>query len=57
MLYKFVICYFGSNSLPQASSFGIDFNLVRISVGLEDAPDLRLRVQHALDAVAKVQGA
>lgn len=52
-----MICYFDSNCSLQASSFGIDFNLVRVSVGLEDTPDLRVKVQHALDAVAKVQGA
>ncbi|KAL4923280.1 cystathionine gamma-synthase [Aspergillus undulatus] len=38
--------------LEWASSFGIEFDLVRISVGLEDVPTLRAKVQQALDAVA-----
>ena len=37
----------------QASSFGIPFDLIRISVGLEDPADLCARVQRALDAVEK----
>ena len=40
--------------LAQASSFGVEFDLVRISVGLEDVPLLRAKVQQALDAVAKI---
>ncbi|KAB8076694.1 pyridoxal phosphate-dependent transferase [Aspergillus leporis] len=40
--------------LEWASSFGVEFDLVRISVGLEDLSDLRCLVQRALDAVAKV---
>ncbi|KAL4783962.1 pyridoxal phosphate-dependent transferase [Aspergillus varians] len=40
--------------LEWASSFGIEFDLVRISVGLEDALFLRARVQQALDAVATI---
>lgn len=36
----------------QASSFGIEFGLLRISVGLEDTHVLRAQVQRALDAVA-----
>ncbi|KAL2841236.1 pyridoxal phosphate-dependent transferase [Aspergillus pseudoustus] len=43
--------------LEWASSFGIEFDLVRISVGLEDVPLLRSLVQHALDSVAKVHKA
>ncbi|KAL3470184.1 pyridoxal phosphate-dependent transferase [Aspergillus californicus] len=43
--------------LEWASSFGVEFGLVRISVGLEDAPFLRGLVQQALDAVATVQKA
>jgi cystathionine beta-lyase/cystathionine gamma-synthase len=42
-------------SIAQANSFGVEFDLVRISVGLEEASFLRTRVQHALDAVAKAQ--
>ncbi|KAL4945341.1 hypothetical protein BDV06DRAFT_209581 [Aspergillus oleicola] len=40
--------------LEWAGSFGIEFGLVRISVGLEDVPVLRAKVQQALDAVAEV---
>ncbi|KAL4792315.1 pyridoxal phosphate-dependent transferase [Aspergillus venezuelensis] len=40
--------------LEWAGSFGIEFGLVRISVGLEDVPILRAKVQQALDAVAAV---
>ncbi|KAI9373224.1 pyridoxal phosphate-dependent transferase [Aspergillus egyptiacus] len=40
--------------LQWASSFGIESDLVRISVGLEDAPLLRARVQQALSAVCSV---
>ncbi|EYE96308.1 cystathionine gamma-synthase [Aspergillus ruber CBS 135680] len=43
------------NELEWASSFGIDFNLVRVSVGLEDIPDIHSRFQQALDAVASVK--
>ncbi|KAE8395405.1 pyridoxal phosphate-dependent transferase [Aspergillus alliaceus] len=43
------------SELGWASSFGVEFDLVRISVGLEDVPDLRCRLQRALDAVAKVK--
>lgn len=39
----------------QASSFGVEFDLVRISVGLEDVQDLQTRFQHALDAVSKAR--
>lgn len=48
---------FASNILLllQASLFGIDFDLVRVSVGLEDIPDIRSRFQQALDAVASVK--
>ncbi|PWY65041.1 cystathionine gamma-synthase [Aspergillus heteromorphus CBS 117.55] len=42
------------SELKWASSFGVDFDLVRVSVGLEDVPDLRHRVQQALNAVAQV---
>ncbi|KNG88022.1 cystathionine gamma-synthase [Aspergillus nomiae NRRL 13137] len=41
--------------LGWASSFGVEFDLVRISVGLEDISDLRYRFQQALEAVAKVK--
>ncbi|KKK15656.1 hypothetical protein ARAM_000661 [Aspergillus rambellii] len=41
--------------LDWAASFGIEFDLVRISVGLEDVSDLRGRVQQALDAAAAVR--
>ncbi|KAL4864961.1 hypothetical protein BDV12DRAFT_157386 [Aspergillus spectabilis] len=41
--------------LEWANSYGVEFDLVRISVGLEEASFLRTRVQHALDAVAKAQ--
>ena len=47
------MCSVADNS--QASSFGIDFDLVRVSVGLEDIPDIRSRFQQALDAVANVK--
>lgn len=47
--------FFVSDDLLQASSFGIDFDLVRISVGLEDTPELLARFQQALDAVANVK--
>lgn len=43
------------SDISQASSFGIDFDLVRVSVGLEDIPDIRSRFQQALDAVASVK--
>ncbi|PWY66177.1 cystathionine gamma-synthase [Aspergillus eucalypticola CBS 122712] len=42
------------SELEWASSFGVDFDLVRISVGLEDVSDLRQRFQQALNAVAEV---
>ncbi|SPB51962.1 unnamed protein product [Aspergillus niger] len=42
------------SELEWASSFGVDFDLVRISVGLEDVSDLRQRFQQALKAVAEV---
>lgn len=41
--------------IVQARSFGIDSDLVRISIGLEDVPDLSVRVQHALEAVEKAR--
>ncbi|KAE8375319.1 pyridoxal phosphate-dependent transferase [Aspergillus bertholletiae] len=41
--------------LDWASSFGVEFDLVRISVGLEDVSDLRCRFQRALEAVAEVK--
>ncbi|CAG7927869.1 unnamed protein product [Penicillium olsonii] len=37
--------------LDWAKSFNVDPDLVRISVGLEEVPDLRARFQRALDAV------
>ncbi|CEL06694.1 Putative Cystathionine gamma-synthase [Aspergillus calidoustus] len=43
--------------LEWANSFGVEFDLVRISVGLEDIPVLRGLVEQALDAVAKVHKA
>ncbi|KAK2757849.1 hypothetical protein FQN54_004255 [Arachnomyces sp. PD_36] len=41
--------------LQWASSFGVDFDLVRVSIGLEDPTDLKNRIQHALDAVKGIQ--
>ncbi|KAJ5594540.1 uncharacterized protein N7459_000748 [Penicillium hispanicum] len=41
--------------LDWVRSFGVDPDLVRISVGLEDVSDLRSRVRRALDAVEKAQ--
>ncbi|KAJ6153791.1 hypothetical protein N7470_006750, partial [Penicillium chermesinum] len=41
------------SELDWAKSFGVEADLVRVSVGLEELPDLRLRVQKALDAVEK----
>ncbi|KAH8428908.1 cystathionine gamma-synthase [Aspergillus melleus] len=41
--------------LDWANSFGVEFDLVRISVGLEDVPDLRGRIQKALDAAASAR--
>lgn len=35
----------------QARSFNVDPDLVRVSVGLEEVPDLQGRFQRALDAV------
>ncbi|KAL2843838.1 pyridoxal phosphate-dependent transferase [Aspergillus pseudodeflectus] len=43
--------------LEWANSFGVEFDLVRISVGLEDIPVLRGLVEQALEAVAKVHKA
>ncbi|RDW87199.1 cystathionine gamma-synthase [Aspergillus mulundensis] len=40
--------------LEWASSFGVEFDLVRVSVGLEDVSVLRTKVQQALDAVAAI---
>ncbi|CAG8242624.1 unnamed protein product [Penicillium salamii] len=42
-------------SFYQARSFDVDPDLVRISVGLEEVPDLRARFQRALDAVQSTQ--
>ncbi|KAJ5110749.1 hypothetical protein N7532_001284 [Penicillium argentinense] len=39
--------------LDWAKSFNVDPDLVRISIGLEEVPDLRSRFQTALDAVQK----
>jgi cystathionine gamma-synthase len=39
------------NELEWAASFGVEADLVRVSVGLEDADELRRVFQHALDAV------
>ncbi|KAL2001247.1 hypothetical protein VTN02DRAFT_1978 [Thermoascus thermophilus] len=41
--------------LEWARSFGVDSDLVRISVGLEDSTDLCTRIQQALDAVQNVK--
>ncbi|KAJ6086933.1 hypothetical protein N7467_005847 [Penicillium canescens] len=41
--------------LDWARSFNVDPDLVRVSVGLEEVPDLRARVQRALDAVQNVR--
>ncbi|KAG2421654.1 cystathionine gamma-synthase [Aspergillus terreus] len=43
------------NELDWAGSFGVEFDLVRISVGLEDISDLRSRFEEALQAVAEVK--
>ncbi|KAL4973249.1 pyridoxal phosphate-dependent transferase [Aspergillus desertorum] len=40
--------------LDWANSFGVEFDLVRISVGLEDVQLLRTKVQQALDTVATI---
>ncbi|PYH75977.1 PLP-dependent transferase [Aspergillus uvarum CBS 121591] len=40
--------------LDWANSFGIEFGLVRISVGLEEESDLRDRIERALKAVSEV---
>ncbi|KAA8645519.1 cystathionine gamma-synthase [Aspergillus tanneri] len=42
------------SELDWAGSFGVEFDLVRISVGLENVSDLCCRVQAALDAAAAV---
>ncbi|PLN77977.1 PLP-dependent transferase [Aspergillus taichungensis] len=42
------------SELEWANSFGIDSNLVRVSVGLEDLPNLQSRIQAALDAATDV---
>lgn len=41
--------------LEWAAEFGVDKNLVRISIGLEDIADLRAKVQNALAAVKDLQ--
>ena len=38
----------------QAAQFGAEADLVRTSVGLEDATDLSSRFKRALDAVAEL---
>ncbi|KAL4894354.1 pyridoxal phosphate-dependent transferase [Aspergillus ambiguus] len=43
------------NELDWAGSFGVEFDLVRISVGLEDISELRSRFEEALKAVAEVK--
>ncbi|RHZ53069.1 cystathionine gamma-synthase [Aspergillus thermomutatus] len=43
------------NELDWAASFGVESNLVRISVGLEDVSDLRDQVQRALAAAAQAK--
>ncbi|GFF24035.1 cystathionine gamma-synthase [Aspergillus udagawae] len=43
------------NELDWAASFGVESNLVRISVGLEDVSDLRDQVQRALAAAAEAK--
>jgi len=39
----------------QAASFGVEADLVRVSVGLEDAADLSGRFERALQAVASIR--
>ena len=44
-----------SSELPlteKAAQFGAEADLVRVSVGLEDAADLTARFQRALDAIS-----
>ncbi|XHG09182.1 hypothetical protein AWENTII_012261 [Aspergillus wentii] len=48
-----ILAHYGE--LEWASSFGIESSLVRISVGLEDIPDLRSRIHQALEAVGKIR--
>ncbi|KAF4222567.1 hypothetical protein CNMCM5878_003605 [Aspergillus fumigatiaffinis] len=43
------------NELDWAASFGVESNLVRISVGLEDVSNLRDQVQRALAAAAEAK--
>ena len=42
------------SELPWTAQYGVDADLVRISVGLEDPADLKLKFEHALSAAAKV---
>ncbi|KAH8688887.1 putative cystathionine gamma-synthase [Talaromyces proteolyticus] len=44
------------NELPWASSFDVPFDLVRVSVGLEDPEELARRFHQALDAVKQRAG-
>lgn len=39
------------NELEWAAQFGVDKNLVRFSVGLEEVSDLKKKIQRALDAM------
>lgn len=44
------------NELDWARSFGVEADLVRVSVGLEDISDLATRFARALEAVARIAG-
>ncbi|RAH71021.1 cystathionine gamma-synthase [Aspergillus aculeatinus CBS 121060] len=49
-----LLAHYGELDWCQAHSFGIEFGLVRISVGLEEEADLRDRIERALKAVSEV---
>ena len=41
----------------QTTQFGVDADLIRISVGLEDSADLVSRIERALAAASRTMGA
>ena len=41
----------------QTTEFGVDADLIRISVGLEDSVDLVSRIERALAAASRMMGA
>lgn len=47
-----LFCYPELRLIDKAAQFGVEADLIRTSVGLEDAMDLSARFQRALDAVA-----